>query len=77
LILTGGNSHLFTQEEFDNFIVRFEWRPAKKGYNSGFFIRGRSQIQMAQGGPESCSARKGPKRFPSFTDHLANGMNGR
>ncbi len=37
-----------TKEEFDDFIVRFEWRPAKKGYNSGFFIRGR-QIQMAQG----------------------------
>jgi hypothetical protein len=49
LMLTGGNSHLFTKEVFDDFIVRFEWRPAKKGYNSGFFIRGR-QIQMAQGG---------------------------
>lgn len=49
LVLTGGNSHLFTKEEFSDFIVRFEWRPAKKGYNSGFFVRGR-QIQMAQGG---------------------------
>ncbi len=49
LVLTGGSSHLFTTEPFDDFIVRFEWRPAKKGYNSGFFVRGR-QIQMAQGG---------------------------
>jgi len=49
LVLTGGSSHLFTKEEFGDFIVRFEWRPAKKGYNSGFFIRGR-QIQMAEGG---------------------------
>ena len=49
LVLTGGSSHLFTKEEYDDFIVRFEWRPAKKGYNSGFFVRGR-QIQMAQGG---------------------------
>mgnify|MGYP005839274831 CR=1 FL=1 len=49
LVLTGGSSHLFTQEEFDDFVIRFEWRPAKKGYNSGFLLRGR-QIQMAQGG---------------------------
>ena len=49
LVLTGGRSHLFTKEAFEDFIVRFEWRPVKKGYNSGFFIRGR-QIQMAQGG---------------------------
>ena len=49
LVLTGGRNHLFTEEAFENFVVRFEWRPAKKGYNSGFFVRGR-QIQMAQGG---------------------------
>jgi len=47
LMLTGGRSHLFAEEEFTDFIVRFEWRPAQKGYNSGFFVRGR-QIQMAQ-----------------------------
>jgi len=49
LVLTGGNSHLFTADAFDDFIVRFEWRPIKKGYNSGFLLR-RRQIQMAQGG---------------------------
>jgi hypothetical protein len=48
LMLTGGGSHLFTKDEFADFIVRFEWRPHKKGYNSGFFIRGNNQIQMFQ-----------------------------
>ncbi len=46
LVLMGGSSHLFTKEEFGDFILRFQWRPAKKGYNSGLFIRGR-QIQIA------------------------------
>ena len=48
LKLTGGSSHLFTKDEFDDFVVRIEWRAVKKGYNSGFFVRGR-QIQLAQG----------------------------
>lgn len=48
LILTGGGSSLYTKDEFIDFIVRFEWRPLKKGYNSGFFIRGNNQIQMQQ-----------------------------
>jgi hypothetical protein len=48
LKLTGGSSHLFTKDEFDDFVVRFAWRPEKKGYNSGFLLRGR-QIQIAQG----------------------------
>jgi hypothetical protein len=49
LKLLGGSSHLFTKDEFDDFVVRIEWRAVKKGYNSGFFVRGR-QIQLAQGG---------------------------
>jgi hypothetical protein len=48
LVLTGGNNHLFTTDAFEDFVVRFEWRPNKKGYNSGFFIRGNHQIQMQQ-----------------------------
>jgi hypothetical protein len=47
LKLTGGTNHLFAEEEFADFIVRVEWRAANKGYNSGFFVRGR-QIQLAQ-----------------------------
>ena len=26
-------------KEYEDFVVRFEWRPHKKGYNSGFFVR--------------------------------------
>jgi len=48
LVLTGGSAHLFTKDSFDDFVVRFEWRPLKQGYNSGFFVRGR-QIQIADG----------------------------
>jgi hypothetical protein len=48
LKLTGGSSHLFTKDTFEDFILRLEWRPAKKGYNSGLFIRGNNQIQMLQ-----------------------------
>jgi hypothetical protein len=48
LILTGGSSHLFTKDTFEDFILRLEWRPAKKGYNSGIFIRGNNQLQMQQ-----------------------------
>ncbi len=65
LVLTGGRSHLFTKEEFDDFVVRFEWRPAKKGYNSGFFIRGR-QIQMAQGGAGMLFGSKGTQGVPKL-----------
>jgi hypothetical protein len=65
LVLTGGHSHLFTKEEFDDFIVRFEWRPANKGYNSGFFIRGR-QIQMAQGGAGMLFGSEGTRAVPKL-----------
>jgi len=65
LVLTGGHSHLFTKEEFSDFIVRFEWRPAKKGYDSGFFVRGR-QIQMAQGGAGILFGSKDAKAVPKL-----------
>jgi hypothetical protein len=48
LMLTGGGNHLFTSDPYEDFVLRFEWRPAKKGYNSGLFIRGTNQIQMQQ-----------------------------
>ena len=65
LVLTGGSSHLFTQQEFDNFVVRFEWRPLKRGYNSGFFVRGH-QIQMAQGGAGMLFGNKKTKAVPEL-----------
>lgn len=66
LILTGGNKHLFTEREFGDFIVRFQWRPLKKGYNSGFFIRGWNQIQMAQGGAGMLFGSETAKRVPEL-----------
>ena len=48
LVLTGGNADLYTAEEYDDFVLRFEWRPKKKGYNSGLFLRGKNQINLAQ-----------------------------
>lgn len=48
LVLTGGNGHLFTTDSFEDFVLRLEWRPKKKGYNSGLFLRGNNQIQMQQ-----------------------------
>jgi hypothetical protein len=65
LVLTGGSSHLFTNEEFEDFVVRFQWRPAKKGYNSGFLLRGR-QIQMADGGAGMLFGSKEAKAVPKL-----------
>jgi len=48
LVLTGGSSHLWTEESFTDFVIRFQWRPLHKGYNSGFLLRG-NQIQIADG----------------------------
>jgi hypothetical protein len=66
LVLTGGRCHLFTEEQFDDFIFRFEWRPANKGYNSGLFVRGGNQIQMAQGGAGRLFGREGTKAVPQL-----------
>jgi hypothetical protein len=71
LVLTGGGSHLFTEKEYEDFVVRFEWRPAKKGYNSGFYIRGGNQIQMAQGDAGRLFGAKAAKGVPKL--HKAPG----
>lgn len=65
LVLTGGSDHLFTEEKFEDFILRFEWRPLKKGYNSGLFVRGR-QIQMADGGAGMLFGSKEAKAAPKL-----------
>jgi hypothetical protein len=46
-------------------VVRFQWRPAKKGYNSGFFVRGR-QIQIAQGGAGMLFGSMAAKAVPKL-----------
>jgi hypothetical protein len=48
LIVTGGSVNLYTTREYTNFIVKFQFRPEKKGYNSGFFLRGNNQINLAE-----------------------------
>jgi hypothetical protein len=66
LVLTGGNSHLFTTESFEDFVVRFEWRPKKKGYNSGFYLRGTNQIQMQQQNAGQWTVGKKTKGAPDL-----------
>jgi hypothetical protein len=52
-VLGGGSPHLASQWDYDDFDVRLQWRPLKKGYNSGFYIRsgravGANQINLAE-----------------------------
>src|SRR5262245_20264145 len=52
-LLKGGNPHLATQWDFDDFDVRLQWKAHKKTYNSGFYIRsgkavGANQINLNQ-----------------------------
>jgi hypothetical protein len=71
LVLTGGRSHLYTAEGFEDFVLRFEWRPQKKGYNSGLFIRGGNQIQMQQ---QNCGMLMSSKKTKGVPDlHKAPG----
>ncbi len=49
----GGNPHLASQWDYEDFDVRLEWRGMVAGYNSGFFVRsgravGANQINLAQ-----------------------------
>jgi hypothetical protein len=51
----GGNPHLGSQWDYEDFDMRFEWRAPQDRYNSGFFIRsnrkvGNNQINLAKGG---------------------------
>lgn len=71
LMLTGGSSNLFTEKEYDNFVVRFEFRPKKKGYNSGFYIRGGNQINLAQKDAGRLFGYKNTKPVPEL--HKAPG----
>jgi hypothetical protein len=71
LILMGGRTHLFTNESYENFVIRFEWRAEKKGYNSGFYLRGTNQIQMQQ---QNCGQFMPSKKTKGVPDlHKAPG----
>lgn len=70
LVLNGGSNHLASEKEYGDFVLRFEWRAEKKGFDSGFFVRsgknvGANQIQMAQGGAGSFNLR-GAKGVPNL-----------
>jgi hypothetical protein len=48
-----GGPHLASQWFFDDFEMKFKWNAAKKGYNSGFYVRsgrnvGANQINLQQ-----------------------------
>ena len=47
-LLKGGNPHLATQWDFDDFDVRLQWRAHKKTYNSGFYIRSGKAVNANQ-----------------------------
>jgi hypothetical protein len=66
LVLTGGSSNLYTQKEYTDFVVRLQWRPAKKGYNSGLFIRGNHQINLAQSDCGRLFGSKGTRPVPEL-----------
>ena len=66
LVLKGGNSHLFTKKEYKDFVIRLEWRAEKKGYNSGFYVRGKNQINLAQKDAGRLLGHKNAKRVPEM-----------
>lgn len=66
LVLLGGNVHLYTQDEYDDFVLRFEFRPKKKGYNSGLFLRGNNQINLAQKDAGRLMTSKKTKAVPEL-----------
>jgi hypothetical protein len=47
-LLKGGNPHLGTQWDFDDFDVRLQWRAHKKTYNSGFYVRSGKVVNANQ-----------------------------
>jgi len=52
-LLKGGSPNLGSQWDFDDFDVRLQWKPYKKTYNSGFYVRsgkavGSNQINLNQ-----------------------------
>jgi hypothetical protein len=66
MVLLGGSSSIYTEKKYDDFIVRFEFRPEKKGYNSGLFIRGNNQINLSQKQVGALIGHKGTKAVPEL-----------
>jgi hypothetical protein len=66
MVLMGGSTSIYTEKKYDNFIVRLEWRAEKKGYNSGLFLRGNNQINLAQKAVGQLIGNKGTKPVPEL-----------
>jgi hypothetical protein len=66
MVLMGGGNSIYTDKKYDDFIVRFEFRPEKKGYNSGFFLRGNNQINLAQKDAGRLMTSKKSKAVPEL-----------
>jgi hypothetical protein len=73
LVLSGGGNknNLYTEKSYGDFIIRFEFRPKKEGYNSGFYIRGNNQINLAQKAAGQLMGNKNAKAVPEL--HKAPG----
>jgi hypothetical protein len=56
---------LFTEQSFGDFVIRFQWRARKKGYNSGFLFHGH-QIQLADGSAGMLFGRKDVPAVPAL-----------
>jgi len=66
MVLMGGSNNIYTEKKYGDFIVRFEFRPEKKGYNSGFFLRGGNQINLAQKDAGRLMTSKASKAVPEL-----------
>ncbi|MEZ6139128.1 MAG: DUF1080 domain-containing protein [Zavarzinella sp.] len=66
LVLSGGNGNLISEEEFEDFELKLEWRAKKKGYNSGLFLRGNNQINLAEKSCGSLMAAPKTKGVPEL-----------
>ena len=66
MVLLGGSNSIYTEKKYDNFILRLEFRPEKKGYNSGVFLRGNNQINLAHKQVGMLLGHKGTKAVPEL-----------
>jgi hypothetical protein len=66
MVLLGGSDSIYTEKKYDNFILRLEFRPEKKGYNSGLFLRGNNQINLNQKQVGFLIGHKGTKAVPDL-----------
>lgn len=66
MVLLGGGNSIYTDKNYDNYILRLEFRPEKKGYNSGLFLRGNNQINLAQKDAGRLMTHKGTKAVPEL-----------